>query len=534
MTMPPPGDTGSAGPHAWLVERTIEGLKEALASGETTAHDLARMYLERIEAIDRRGPCLCSVIETNPDALAIADALDHDGPATGAGGPLHGIPILIKDNIDTGDAMETTAGSLALVGVPAKSDAFVAARLRAAGAVLLGKTNLSEWANFRSTRSSGGWSARGGQCLNPYALDVTPSGSSSGSAAAVAANLAVAALGTETDGSILSPAAANGIVGLKPTVGLTSRAGVIPIAHSQDTVGPMTRTVADAARLLQVIAGHDPRDPGSASTGNEHPESYVDALDPDGLRGARIGIPREVYWGYSPHADRAAEDAIAVMRDLGAEIVDPAQIPTARDLATGWPPTDDTALTVLLYEFKDDLNAYLAGRDSPRGIDSLADLIAFNEAHAEQEMPYFGQELFLMAEAKGPLTEPAYLAALERNRRLSRQEGIDAALDAHGLDALMMPTSSPPPKIDLVNGSRTLGGSSRPAALAGYPAITVPAGFAFGLPVGITFMTRAFGEATLLKLAYAFEQATGARRPPEFAPAGVLPPSPPIGSSSAG
>jgi amidase len=528
MTTPPLGDAPTAGPHPWLVERTIRDLELALAAGETSAHDLARMYLERIGAIDRDGPRLSSVIETNPDALEIANALDRAG-AAGATGPLHGIPILLKDNIETADAMETTAGSVALLGARPSSDAFVAARLRAAGAVLLGKTNLSEWANFRSTRSSGGWSARGGLCLNPYALDVTPSGSSSGSAAAVAANLAVAALGTETDGSILSPAAANGIVGLKPTVGLTSRSGVIPIAHSQDTVGPMARTVADAALLLQVIAGHDPRDPGSAPVRHGLSDSYMAALSADGLRGARVGIPREVYWGSSPHADRVAEEAISVMRDLGAEIVDPAQIPTARDLASGWPPSDDSALSVLLYEFKADINAYLSGRHSPLGIASLADLIAFNDAHAEQEMPFFGQELFVMAEAKGPLTEQAYLDALERNRRLSRREGIDATLEAHGVDALMMPTASPPAKIDLVNGSRALGGSSRPAALAGYPAVTVPAGFAFGLPVGITFMTRSFGEPTLLKLAYAFERATTARQPPTFAPASVFPPAPPPG-----
>ena len=533
MTIPLPGAAEDAGPQPWLVERTIGDLGAALAAQELTAQDLTRMYLERIEAIDRQGPRLRSVIETNPDALEIADTLDRDGSAAVARGPLHGIPVLVKDNIGTGDAMETTAGSLALVGARPNSDAFVAARLRAAGAVLLGKTNLSEWANFRSLRSSGGWSGRGGQCLNPYALDVTPSGSSSGSAAAVAANLAAAALGTETDGSILSPAAANGVVGLKPTVGLTSRAGVIPIAHSQDTVGPIARSVADAALLLQVIAGHDPRDPGSVSPPDVS-QDYLDALDADGLRGARIGIPREVYWGYSPPADRVAEDAISVMRELGAEIVDPAQIPTARQLASGWPPSDDAALSVLLYEFKADLNAYLSGLESPSGIASLSDLIAFNEQHAEQEMPFFGQELFVMAESKGPLTDLDYLDALERNRRLSRREGIDAVLDEHRLDALMMPTSSPPTKIDLVNGSRIMGGSSRPAALAGYPAITVPAGFAFGLPVGITFMTRAFGESMLLRLAYAFECATNARRPPTFAPACVLPPAPPIGFPSEG
>lgn len=511
------------GPHAWLEEQSIAGLQAGLVSGEYTSQDLTRMYLERIEALDRAGPRLSSVIETNPDAIDIAAQLDRGNGNADPNSALRGLPILIKDNIGTGDAMETTAGSLALVGAKPARDAFVAARLRAAGAVLLGKANMSEWANFRSLRSSSGWSARGGQCLNPYALDRTPSGSSSGSGAAVAANLAVAALGSETDGSILSPSAANGIVGLKPTVGLTSRAGVIPIAHSQDTIGPMTRTVADAALILSVIAGHDPADPGSAHLPEGTARSYLDALDPDGLRGARIGIPRDVYWGYSTHADRIAEEAIAVMRDLGAEIIDPAPIPTAQQLASGWPPADDAPLTVLLYEFKSDFNAYLASVNSPLGITSLADLIAFNQQHADQEMPFFGQELFEMAAAKGPLTDPDYLAALERNGRLSRTEGIDAALSAHHLDALMMPTGSPPAKIDLVNGDRKGGGSSRPAALAGYPAITVPAGFVLGLPVGITFMTRAFGEATLLRLAYAFEQATKVRRAAAYLRPGVMP-----------
>ena len=485
------------------------------------------MYLERIEAIDHRGPRLRSVIETNPEALDIANALDRERSGTEARGPLHGIPILVKDNIGTADLMETTAGSLALIGARPKSDAFVVARVRAAGAILVGKSNLSEWANFRSLRSSSGWSGRGGQCLNPYALDVTPSGSSSGSAAAVSANLVAAALGTETDGSILSPASANGVVGLKPTVGLTSRSGVVPIAHSQDSVGPIARTVADVAVLLEVIASHDPSDPASVA-GDGARRTYTAVLDPDGLRGARIGIPREVYWGYSPPADGVAEGAIAVMRELGAEIVDPAEIPSARQMASGWPPPDDAALSVLLYEFKADLNAYLAGLDVPSGPRTLAELMAFNERHADREMPFFGQELFAMAEAKGPLTEPAYHAALERNRRLSREEGIDAVLNAHQLDALMMPTSSPPTKIDLVNGSRILGRSSRPAALAGYPAISVPAGLVFGLPVGITLITRAFGEPTLLKLAYAFEQGTKARRLPTYAPAHVLPPEPPV------
>ncbi|MDP9368596.1 MAG: amidase [Chloroflexota bacterium] len=524
-------ETGfGVGPHGELEEATIAGLQAQMEAGEVMARRLAEMYLERIEALDRGGPRLRSVIEVNPEALEIADALDRERRAGRVRGPLHGVPVLIKDNIATTDRMETTAGSLALLGARPPAEAFVAARLRAAGAVLLGKTNLSEWANFRSPRSSSGWSGRGGLCLNPYALDVTPSGSSSGSGVAIAANLAAGALGSETDGSILSPASANGVVGIKPTVGLTSRAGVIPISHSQDTVGPMTRTVADAALLLGAIAGADPDDPATHAA--EAPADYTRFLDPDGLRGARIGVPREVYWGYSPPADAICEDALDALRKLGAEIVDPADIPTAREMTSGWPPSDDTTLTVLLYEFKADLNAYLGALGPEAPVRTLTDLIAFNETHAEREMPFFGQELLLMAEEKGPLTDPAYLAALERNYRLSRREGIDAVMEQFHLDALVMPTTNPAAKTDLVNGGRSAGSSSRPAALAGYPAITVPAGQAFGLPVGITFMGRAFSEPTLIKLAYAFEQSTQARRPPRYAPPGVLPPDPPLGGSN--
>jgi amidase len=417
--------------------------------------------------------------------------------------------------------MSTTAGSFALVGTRPE-EAFVVKRLRASGAVLLGKTNMTEWANFRSPRSSGGWSARGGQGLNPYALDLTPCGSSSGSASAVAANLAAAALGTETDGSILCPAAVNGVVGIKPTVGLTSRSGVIPVSHSQDTVGPIARTVTDATILLGAIVGADPHD---LATSSASVTDYTKFLDCDGLTGARLGIPRKVYRGYSDKADAVATDALATMRELGAVIIDPANISTASEMSRGWPPSDNSASTVLLHEFKADINVYLAGLGPEATVRSLDDLIVFNEQHRDIEMPYFGQELFQQANATGSLTDAAYLAALDKIRRLSRQDGIDAVMDAFALDALVMPTTNPAWKIDLVNGSRALGSSARPAALAGYPAITVLAGHAFGLPVGITFMGRAGNEPTLIRLAYAFEQATLARKPPRFRMPAVIPPT---------
>jgi amidase len=518
-----------AAPFPELEEATIADLRRLIDAGELTAQALVAMYLDRIAALDRRGPALRAVLELNPDALEAAAALDRErGRPERPRRPLDGIPVLLKDNIATADRTATTAGSLALLGAPAPVEAFVVRRLRAAGAVILGKANMSEWANFRSTHSSSGWSARGGQGLNPYALDVTPSGSSSGSAAAVAANLAAVALGTETEGSIICPAAANGVVGIKPTVGLTSRAGVIPISQSQDTVGPLARTVADAALVLEAIAGADPADPFTLAQ-DQRPGAArfasAAALDPDGLRGARLGVPREVYWGYSDKGDAVAAAALATMRELGATIVDPANLPSGRAMASGWPPSDNTALTVLLYECKAGLNDYLAGLGPEAPVSSLADVISFNERHAAQEMPYFGQELFLMAQEKGPLTDPAYRAALERNRRLARQEGIDAVLEEFALDALVMPTMGPPWKIDLVNGGRSLGNAARPAALAGYPAVSVPAGEAFGLPVGITFTGRAGSEATLIRLAYAFEQATRARRPPRFAAPTVVPAS---------
>jgi amidase len=498
------------GPHGELEEATIASLQAEMVAGRLSARRLVEQYLERITALDRAGPALRSIIEVNPDALEIAEALDRERAASGPRGPLHGIPILLKDNIATADKMGTTAGSLALAGVSFAHDAFVAARLRAAGAILLGKANMSEWANFRSTHSSSGWSARGEQALNPYSLDRSPCGSSSGSATAVAANLVTVSLGTETDGSILCPASVNGVVGVKPTVGLTSRAGVIPIAHSQDTVGPVGRTVADAAAVLTAIAGPDQRDPATGQRAAA-PIDYAAALNPDALRGARIGVAREVYFGYSPATDALAEDAIRTMQALGATIVDPANIPNAKEMSDS-----ESELAVLLYEFKADLNAYLEALPPDAPVHSLADLIAFNEAHAAEELPWFGQEILRLAQEKGPLTEQAYLDALAEDHRLSRAEGIDAILGGERLDALVMPASGPAWKIDLIAGDHHTGGSSQPAALAGYPAISVPMGHVAGLPVGLTFMGAAYSEARLIQLAYAFEQATKARQTPRY------------------
>jgi len=494
-----------------LEEATIAELQEGMASGAYTSRRLVELYLERIEALDRQGPALHHMLETNPDALAIAEQLDAERREKGPRGPLHGIPVLLKDNIDTGDRMLTTAGSLALADRPAPSDAFLVERLRAAGAVILGKTNLSEWANFRSTRSSSGWSARGGQGKNPYVVDRSPCGSSSGTGGAVAANYAAVGVGTETDGSIVCPSHVNGIVGIKPTLGLISRSGVIPIAHSQDTAGPMARTVADAAILLGAMTGVDPNDAATSRSRGRALADYTPFLDPDGLRGARIGVARARFFGYNPDTDRLAEAAIEIMKAHGAVVVDPADIPNRG--AYG-----DSEFTVLLYEFKHGLNAYLAARGDTARVHSLEDLIRFNEEHRAEEMPYFGQEIFLMAQEKGPLTEPEYLEALEKNRRLAGPEGIDAVMDEHNLDALIAPTGSPSWPIDLVNGDHFTGGSSTPAAVSGYPSITVPAGYAFGLPVGLSFIGRAWSEPTLIRLAYAFEQATKHRRPPQFLP----------------
>ena len=509
MSQPP----SVVAPHTHLETATIVGLQAEMAAGRLTSLRLVEQYLERIAAIDRSGPAIRSIIEMNPDAQALAEELDRQRKDGRTRGPLHGIPILLKDNIDTADRMHTTAGSLALLGAFARRDAGVAEKLRAAGAILLGKTNMSEWANFRSSHSSSGWSARGGQALNPHALDRSPSGSSSGSASATAAALCVAALGTETDGSILSPASANGVVGIKTTLGLVSRAGVIPIAHSQDTVGPFGRCVADAALLLGVIAGPDPRDPSTQSGGPASVPDYTTLLDAGALRGARIGVARETYFGYSEKSDSVAEAAIEVLRAAGAEIVDPANIATAKSMQTS-----EAELTVLLYEFRADLGAYLAELSPEAEVHSVEELIAFNRSHRDQEMPYFGQEHLELAAAKGPLTESAYLEALAENHRLAREEGIDAVMLEHRLDALVMPTGSPAWKIDLIDGDHGTGGSSQPSALAGYPAISVPAGYPFGLPVGVTFMGRAYSEPRLIALAYAFEQASLAYRPPRFAP----------------
>jgi len=476
-----------------LEEATVGDLQSRMKEGRLTARAITQQYLDRIAAIDKRGPALNTVIELNPDALAIAAALDAERKSKGPRGPLHGIPILIKDNIDTADKMTTTAGSLALAGSVAARDSMVAERLRAAGAVLLGKTNLSEWANFRSSHSTSGWSGRGGLTRNPYALDRNACGSSSGSGAAVSANLCALAVGTETDGSIVCPASTNGVVGIKPTLGLIPATGIIPIAHSQDTAGPMARTVGDAAILLGALTG----------------EEYTKSLDPNGLRGARIGVARDKFFGYNEEADRVIEAAIQEMKRLGAEIIDPADIPTAGKF-------DDSESLVLSYEFKNDLNLYLGALGPKAPVHSLAEVIAFNESHREREMPYFGQDLMIKAQTRGPLTTQEYLDALEKDRRMSRTEGIDAVMGKFRLDALVAPTAGPAWCTDLFNGDHVPGGSSTPAAVAGYPNINVPAGYAWGLPVGISFFGAAHSEALLIKLAYAFEQATGHRRPPQF------------------
>ena len=490
-----------------LKEVSIGELADAMASGTQTSRSVTQAYLVRIAEIDRQGPTLRSVIETNPDAIDIAEALDRERAAGRVRSPLHGVPILVKDNLDTADRMTTTAGSLALEGSIPAEDSHVAERLREAGVVLLGKANLSEWANFRSTRSSSGWSARGGQCRNPYALDRNPCGSSSGSGAAVSANLAAAAIGTETDGSIVCPSTANGIVGIKPTVGLVSRAGIVPISETQDTAGPMARSVRDAALLLGAIAGPDPRDPATAPSETQGLSDYTPFLDADGLRGARIGVQRSVF-GFHEAVDRLMEEAIAVLRDRGAVIVDPIDLAASGALRRA-------ETEVLFYEFKAGLNAYLSNLRNPP-IRSLAELIAFNERNAAEELAYFGQERLLVAESKGPLSSTEYREAHAVARRLSRAAGIDRVMDSGNLDAILAPTGGPAWVTDLVNGDHFGGSSSQFAAAAGYPNISVPAGFVHGLPVGVSFFGRAWSEPTLIRIAYAFEQATRHRRAPRL------------------
>jgi len=490
-----------------LDEITVAELQEGMKSGKFTAHFVAQKYLERIDEIDKRGPAINSVIETNPDALSIADSLDEERKSKGPRGPLHGIPVLIKDNIGTADRMMTTAGSLALSGFTPTKDSEVARRLRAAGAVILGKTNLSEWANFRSNHSSSGWSGRGGQTHNPYATDRNPCGSSSGSGAAVSANLASITIGTETDGSIVCPSSANGVVGIKPTVGLVSRAGIIPISHSQDTAGPICRTVADAAALLGAIASVDAADAATKAPGRKAFADYTRFLKRDGLRGARIGVVRKLF--FSPEKlDPLMNRAMEAMKNEGAILVDPVEIATLGKF-------DGSENVVLQYEFKADMRAYLA--EFPNApVHSLKDIIEFNDRNREKELLYFGQETMIASDKRGPLTDKAYEDALAKNHRLARAEGIDAVMDKHNLDALIAPTGGPAWLTDLVNGDHDTGGSSSPAAVAGYPNINVPAGFVFGLPVGISFFGRAWSEPRLIQIAYAFEQATRLRKPPQF------------------
>jgi amidase len=492
---------------AW---QSVAELQQRMDAGTLSSKTLVQDDISRIKRIDQAGPMLRSVLELNPDATKIATELDKK--RTSSHGALYGIPVLLKDNIDTGDRTLTTAGSLALVGAPAPQDAALVARLRKAGAVVLGKTNLSEWADFRSSHASSGWTGRGGQTRNPYALDRNPCGSSSGSAAAVAAGLVPVAVGTETDGSIICPASMNGIVGIKPTLGLVSRSGIIPISHNQDTAGPMARDVTDAAILLSAMAGSDPRDPATADA-DKHATDYTRFLDPNGLRGKRIGVVRQLA-GNEPNADRVLDEAIAAMKAQGAIIIDPVTLPHLAELG-------DPEMTVMLYDFKHDLDAYLAGRTGLQ-VKTLADLIDFDKREAAREMQWFGQDLFEQAQAKGPLTDKAYLDALNKAKQLSGPQGIDAALQANHLDALLSPSWGPAYLTDLVlgdhivSGNPTIGGASQPAAVAGYPSITVPAGWAHGLPVGIVFFGTKWSEPTLISIAYGFEQHTHAWQAPKF------------------
>jgi amidase len=490
-----------------LDEVTIDTLQKAFESGQHSSRSVTEKYLARIHQIDKAGPMLNAVIEINPDALKIAETLDQERQAKGARGPLHGVPLLIKDNVDTGDRMNTTAGSLALLGSQAPRDAFIAAQLRKAGAVIIGKTNLSEWANIRSNHSTSGWSGRGGLTRNPYALDRNPCGSSSGTGAGVSANLCVAGVGTETDGSVVCPSSANGLAGLKPTVGLVSRSGIIPISHSQDTAGPMARTVRDVAILLGAMAGADTEDSATAASQGKGFPDYTKFLDPAGLKGARLGVARR-YFGFNDAVDQLMETLIGAMKQAGAEIIDPADIPSFGKF-------DESELTVFYYELNADLAGYLARRGNT-AVKNLKDVIEFNERNHEREMPYFGQDFFIKSEQKGGLDAKEYIDALALNQRLSRAEGIDSIMNKFKLDALVAPTGGPAWITDLINGDHSAGGSSSAAAVAGYPNINVTAGYLWGLPVGISFFGRAWSEPTLLKIAYSFEQMTKARQKPRF------------------
>jgi len=508
------GSASTSPPAFELDELTISDLSQGMAKGQYTAHSITRAYLDRIDSIDKRGPAINSIIELNPDALAIADTLDAERKAGRVRGPLHGIPVLIKDNIGTHDRMTTTAGSLALGGSIPLQDSFVTKKLRDAGAVIIGKTNLSEWANFRSSHSSSGWSGRGGQTKNPYVLDRNPCGSSSGTGASIAANLATIGVGTETDGSVVCPSNANSLVGIKPTLGLISRAGIVPIAHSQDTAGPMCRTVNDAALLLGALTGVDTRDEATKASAGKSLLDYTKSLDASGLKGARIGVHRKGF-GFNDAVDKLMNDCIDIIKRRGATVIDPADIPTAGKF-------DDSELEVLLYEFKADLNEYLRSLGPRAPVKSLKEIIDFNEQYRDREMPWFGQDTMTKAQTKGPLTEKAYRDALAKNHQLSRKEGIDFVMDKNKLDALIAPTGGPAWTTDWVNGDHFTGGYSTTSAVAGYPHITVPAGYVFGLPVGLSFFGRAWSEPTLIKFAYAFEQATKARRAPQFLPTAKL------------
>jgi amidase len=491
-----------------LDEITIGELQEGMKSGKYSARSIAEKYLERIAAIDKSGPQVNSVIETNPDALEIAEAQDKERKEKGARGPLQGIPVLIKDNIATADRMQTTAGSLALVGSKPPRDAFIVQKLRDAGAVILGKTNLSEWANIRSNHSISGWSGRGGQTKNPYALDRNPCGSSSGTGAGISANFAAIGIGTETDGSIVCPSSANGLAGIKPTIGLVSRSRIIPISHTQDTAGPMCRTVRDAATLLGAIVGGDVDDKATVASDGKFFKDYTQFLNADGLKGARIGVLRKAF-GFNPAVDKLMEDALDAMKKQGATLVDPVELETYGKFG-------ETEFLGFMYELKADLNAYLTWLGPNAPVKTLKEIIEFNEKNAAKEMPYFGQENFVKAEEKGPLTTKEYVEAIKKNHELAGKEGIDATMDKHKLDAIVAPTGGPAWLTDIVNGDSFGGGSSEFAAVAGYPNINVVAGFSYGLPVGISFFGRAWSEPVLIKLAYAFEQATKFRKAPRF------------------